>query len=561
MSNRKSIVFLSLGLIVLLVANYALGRFGGVKRSIVRQATLVNPNMRVTELRITAHDGRSPVRLVNSSGWRLEEPFSAGVDEQVVMRLIDALEFTAIDDTLSDAELLKLGRTRADFGLETPAFTLSLKGSKPCELHFGAYTASSNGVYVAVSDVDAVFVVPVSVIDRIDVPAVGFRQRSICNVGPESVSAFEIKRGTGAILGFDRDGESWKVGDLQASAPKVMELLSCVMSAKAKEFVWPIGVTNESRNATSSLLAVYGLDPESAVTVTLKCVDGIDRQLSFGIDADDHNVYALVQNGGAIVTIDAKLRELSQQEPVVFSDSRLFPFEASAVRSFVISDGGATYVVARSEGGAWTLDSPVVAPADATTANAILDKVLALSSSDVRKDGIRVSVTTNANAIVVERRNVLGDLRLEDLRSKDILKVDPSLVKRIVRVDSSSSDKPSSVVYVRDRHVWQVDTDGKVGVVNEAGIASALSVLNPLQAEKVERLKVTNADLSAYGLETPCMKIAIDLEKSDAVRKNILIGSPADGNGSRFVTLGSSDAVFVISEKTFSSLTAEIISE
>ena len=559
MDNRKSILAFLLGVMALAAAHLALTYCGGEGTRIVRRNTLIDPHGQVSAV-VVERRGAPTVRLMRSSLWRLVEPYSGSVDEQVVMKLVDALSLTPVEDSMSDAELLKLGRTRADLGLDAPAVTVSVSGAgDPERVCFGAHTASSNGVYAAVSGVDSVFVVPTSVVSAVDLPADRFRRRSLFLVGPESVSGFDIKRGTGSLLGFVRDGDRWKIGDVSASAAKVKALLSGVLTAEAVDFVWPVGATNEAQSATASLLAVYELDPETAVTVTMKCVDGKDRQVSFGGEAGENRVFALVQNGGAIVTVDAKLKELAVQDAVMFSDSRIFPYEASAVSSFTIADGSAGYVVARGEEGVWRLDAPVSAAADAATVNAILDKLLALSAVDVRSEGLKVSLTTNSEPVTVSAASALGGMRLEDLRSKEILKIDPVLVKRIVRTRSGGDGKPSVVVYGRERRAWNVDAGGRAGTVDEKGVMAVLSVLNPLRAGRIERLKVAPEDLARYGLEKPYLTVAIDQDREDAVRRNIQIGDATEGG--RFATVGSSDAVFVLPEETVSKLVSEIVTE
>lgn len=557
MNNRKSILFFLLGVLALAAVHVALTYCGGMDTRIVRRNTLVDPNRSVMSVSVVRR-GEPETRLVRSERWRLVEPFPGSVDEQVVMRMLDGLTLTPVADVISDAELLRIGRTRADFQLDDPPLVLTLCGSEgePERISFGACTPSSNEVYAAVSGVDAVFVLPSRILEAVSVPADRMRRRSLFLVGPESVSGFDVKRGTGSMLGFVRDGERWKLGDAQASAAKVKAFLSGVLTAEAVGFVWPVGATNEAQSASASLLAVYELDPESAVTVTMKCVDGKDRQVSFGGEAGENLVFALVQNGGAIVTVDAKLKELAQQEAVLFTDSRIFPYEAETVLSFTIADGDAGYVVARGEDGGWRLDAPVAAAADAETVNAILDKLLALSAADIRSEGLRVSLSTNAEPVVVSAGSALGRMRLEDLRSKDILKIDPVRVKRLVR-SRSGDPKPSVVVYGRERRAWNVEAGGRPGTVNERGVLSVLSVLNPLRAGRIERLKVAPEDLARYGLEKPFLTVAVDQDREDAVRRNILIG--AETEGGRFATVGSSDAVFVLPDEVVRKLGSALV--
>ena len=83
--------------------------------------------------------------------------------------------------------------------------------------------------------------------------------------------------------------------------------------------------------------------------------------------------------------------------------------------------------------------------------------------------------------------------------------------------------------------------------------------MNPLVAERVEKLKVSEKDLEAYGLDQPFMTLAVDQDREDAVRRNLMIGAPVDDG--RYATIGASDAVFVLSGETVSKLTLPLVFE
>ena len=89
------------------------------------------------------------------------------------------------------------------------------------------------------------------------------------------------------------------------------------------------------------------------------------------------------------------------------------------------------------------------------------------------------------------------------------------------------------------------------------GVLSVLSVLNPLRAGRIERLKVAPEDLARYGLEKPFLTVAVDQDREDAVRRNILIG--AETEGGRFATVGSSDAVFVLPDEVVRKLGSALV--
>lgn len=557
MKNRKIIVLLLSGILLLSVINAMFFLNGAGSGGIVSEVTILNPAEEVSSLRIERKCS-TPILLARSSAWRLVEPYSGDVDERVVLRLTDALSQTLVSDSISDSQLLRLGLSRRDFDLDEPRLRLRVAhGEKQSEYLFGSATPSGDGVYVAIDGVNMVFVMPSNLLAAVDVPADSFRRRSLFDAAPETVGAFAIKHPNGTMMKFAREGESWKVDGANASAEKVGRFLSDVLGSVAVDFVWPVGVTNESKSISSSLLSTYGLDPESALTLSIADVDGDGGMISFGKAASPNEVYALVQRGGAIVTVAASLKEQAMQGSLKYTDARLFPVESSSVAAFAVADGETSYSFSRGQNGEWRIETPVSAPADSACVNLLLNRILTITSSDVSVSGLSVSLSTNAAPVKVSREAVLGDLRFDDLRSKEILRIDPVTVKRIVMTSSDKNVKPTAVEYSRERRSWNVGESFQQGVVDENGIASVLSALNPLRAERIERLKVSASDLATYGLENPRLTVAVDQDIEKSLRRNIMIGNRTE-NGC-FATVGSSDAVFVISDETAGKISASIV--
>ena len=559
MRNAKSIIILLTIIAVAAALDYFV-YFGKGPSSTSKRTTLVDFQSEAASVRIERVGSPAVVLDRGLGGWRLTDPFASGADEQAVMKLVDVLTQTPVVEVISDSELLKLGRTRADFSLEEPVLTVTLTGmdKSVCRFMFGSATPTQDGVYASVEGIDAVFILGKPAFSFVDVRPDDLRQRSLLPLGGAWVTSFEIKREGIPLLEFLRTGAGWNVGSEKASSQKITEFIDDLTTASAVSFIWPVGSSNETDHATSSLLAGYGLDPDSAVTVTLNDINGKSRRLSFGKEADDGNVYALVQNGNAIVTVPSKLRDFARQDPVMFTDSRLFPVEARSVNGFSVSSDGSLYSLVRDKDGKWGLESPVVAPADQEASDALLSLILSLSPADVVKEnGVAVSVLTNMSKVLIPRERILGKRTFEDLRSREMLKIDAPLVKRIVSTVGGKTPKTASVVYDRERRQWNLDTEADGVAVNVKGVESVLSVINPLAAVRIEKLAVVAADLDDYGLDTPFLTVAIDQDSDETIRRNILIGKKT--RGGRFATIGSSDAIFVISDATVSRLSASIV--
>ena len=562
MRNMRIIVWLSVGIAALLGVNILLTFNDSQDTAIVQRTSLLPfPDDAVSLIEIS-RGGVVESVLTHTGSWRLVEPFAGSVDEAVVLKLLDALAYAPLDDSLGDQELLRLGRTRADFGLESPRLAVRIRaGASETAISFGSPTPSASGVYAAIDDVRAVFVVPSNTFAAVDVPASGFRRRTLFTSGEESVASFDVKRGAGEFMRFRREGDGWLMvqpTEGPASLTKIKKLLSDVMSASAVDFVWPVGGSNEVAEASDALLAGYGLGAESAVTLTLKGTDGSDRRISFGSDAGEGRVYALVHNGAAVVTVDAALKDLVSPGNSALADTRLFPYETSQVSGMSIVDDGVACMLAKNEDGTWRLDSPISAAASSTAVDSLLSAVLALRGGDTDENGVEVSISADERKVRVSRAALGPGFRLENLRSLEILKIDPSSVRRL-SVTGSGTNGTESVVYDRDRRAWSVEVSSVKGTVSENGVARVLGVVNPLEAGRIVKLKVSADDLGGYGLEKPRLTVAIDLEREDAIRRNILVGDATDGGC--FATVGASDAVFVLPESAVYDLSADIVEE
>ena len=562
MKNMRIIVWLLAGISLLVAANFFLSFNDTPETAIVQRRSLLTVPDDAVSLVEISRDGAVESVLTHTGSWRLVEPFPGSVDESVVKKLLDALAYAPLDDSLGDQELLKLGRTRADFGLDNPRLRVRVRaGDTDTSISFGTATPSASGVYAAIEGVHAVFVVPSNTLAAVDVPASGFRRRTLFTSGEESVASFDVKRGTGEFMRFKRDGDGWAMvqpTEGPASAPKIKKLLTDVMSASAYDFVWPIGGSNEVAEVSGALLAGYGLGAENAVTLTLKGTDGSDRRISFGSDAGEGRVYALVHNGSAIVTVDGSLKDMASLGNSAFADTRLFPYEASQVNGISIVDGGVTCMLAKNDDGSWRMDSPISAPASLTAVESLVSAVLALRGGDADEKGVEVSISADERKVHVARGSLGTHFRLEDLRSLEILKIDPASVRRL-SVTGTNTNKMKSVAYDRDRRAWSVEASSVPGTVSEGGITRVLGVVNPLEAGRIVKLKVSADDLGGYGLDKPRLTVAIDLEREDAIRRNILVGDATDGGC--FATVGASDAVFVLPESAVYDLSADIVEE
>lgn len=559
MNNRRIIGGLLALLVTTLAINVLLSR-RAPSTGLLRNRPLLDPALDIDAISIE-RPGEPLLAISRGDRWSMTKPFAVAADEQAILRLIDTFTSSSIEDVLLETELLKLGRTRDDFGFAEPCATISFSNSDRCFTYqLGERTPSSNSVYVAKTGLDAVLVVPARVLDLVSAPADAFRERVIFPYDPDFVLGFDVKLANAPLLALVREGENWQVDGGVASGVKVREFLSQIADANAIEFLWARDAATAQEGLSNARLSAYGLDAETALVVVFHCLDGSDQRILLGHDVGSDETYALVHNGNAVVTVPSSLKSALLQGSHTFADSRLFPVEESAVTSFSIQADDKTYLLARDADGSWRLDSPIVAPAAPEVVSAILGRLVSLTPRDFALEGLKVSVSTNLSSCLVSPTAVLGDACLEDLRSREILSIDPARVRRLVLTPQAKSERPAeTVAYSRERRAWDIESEeASPRTADENGIHRVLAALAPLRAERIVAISATVADLRKYGLENPFCTLAIDQEKEGAVRRNVLIGSE-DGKNGRFATVGSSEAVFILSKKTVSDLTASLI--
>ena len=102
MRNMRIIVWLSVGIAALLGVNILLTFNDSQDTAIVQRTSLLPfPDDAVSLIEIS-RGGVVESVLTHTGSWRLVEPFAGSVDEAVVLKLLDALAYAPLDDSLGD---------------------------------------------------------------------------------------------------------------------------------------------------------------------------------------------------------------------------------------------------------------------------------------------------------------------------------------------------------------------------------------------------------------------------------------------------------------------------
>ncbi len=572
MNNRRTYLWLISAIILFAASHIYLSWRGRPAHALItRTALLTTAPSEIAALSIETPETPKPLSFIKRTQWEMTSPFLASVERAQVDSLLDAFLNSFVQATFDEHELLRLGKSRIDFGLAQPRANVKLENAAGTETayQFGALTPSKRGIYVAVEGEDAIYVVDSRVWQYVARPLADYRKKTLFPEDiVERVQSFDIREGQRAFSRYVRKEGVWSQAGANAptegrvSNSRVEQFLKALATAQTESFVWPMGSSNESSIATSSLLAGYGLDAESAVTVTLKSSNGTDDQISFGSSAASNLVYALVQNASAIVRVPADLLKLA--DPANFTDARLFPYAAEAVTSLHLEDAGVGYSLAKTPSGEWTMSAPVVAPAEKETVETLLDNLLALKvplAGSTNEPPLSAAVGTQKGRsplTKVPRERVLANVALENLRSREMLAVPAAEISRLVLTKAGEA-KPLAVVYNSERREWLIEPPlaGEATQVDIPAVAAILAQVQSLKAQRIVKLKVAPADLRLYGLENPRLTLSIDSTQAGAVRRNILIGDAVEGGA--YATIGAADAVFVLPARALQAFSASLI--
>ena len=573
MNNLRATVFLCVGIAIIACGLYVLSfRTRAVATATTRNSLCTFALDDVKSFDVV-RGGTNLVALTrgDDGAWRIIAPYAAPADEAVVRRLVDAVTLLPLGDMRTEEELAALHEDLADFGLagDVRATVTLRSNSSAVSISFGAPTASGKEVYARTSGLRNVFTVANAAFDAVPLDADGFRRRALVASDAKDVTGIDLRVPESPFVKLVRGAGGWRLAapvEAPADAAAVEKLVAGLAEAEVAEFVLP-SASNPPPGGESAIkpsaLAPYGLSSDAGFAVTVRAASGAAEQIVFGAHRGTNLVYALVQNGTAVVAVDAALAELCRAGGASFRDSRVFPLGAGErLASVSLTAGSLVYVLAQGTNGVWRLEAPVVAQADPAAAAAMVDRVLRMRRSDVpdsppEKDGVRVSVATSAGVqpgVVVPVAFFEGCGAFADLRSKTLLALDPASVRRISVTPKGAAG--ITVAPSADRSKWNIE-GGPPATVSVDAVKKLLTALTRVDAAAVETVAATPDDLRRCGLDVPELTIAIDFEQADSTRRNLLLGGVAAGGG-RYATVGGADAVFILSRAVVQELTVKI---
>ncbi len=559
MSNSRYIVYLLIAIALVLGTHLFLDFSTDISPAEVFKVTVLRPEVKIKAISIAAAEKPIVTLEKGEKSWSVVEPLPGKADEREVLKLLDALTIVPFIESISDSELLRLGRSEKDFNLDEPRLTVTCKldnGEKVLE--FGSNTPSGDGIYAEIKDEPIVYVLNSEVYELFARKANHFRVHRLMTETPEHVRKLDIKLGSVPIASFTKKGYLWLLDNgMRTSNAKVLELITSLCQLEAVDFVWPTDAASALSEIPRSVLSGYGLDGDGTIKITIGGDDGRETRFAIGKEVGDGSSYVLTDLGRSIVTIegDMKAKLLASADALV--DNRLFPYEIEQITSVRLRKDDEEFLLKKGNDRVWRFESPMLAEVDAANMTAFLARLVSFTHEDTVAGGMEVFVNDDAEGAALANVMLFKAGNIEDLRSREIIKIAPETIKRIV-LDGTSIEKPMSAVYDASRRIWSAERPVGASKVNEAAVKAILSVFESLVAEKVVKIHPEPQDLRAFGLEDPYLIVSIDRSSFDVPRKNLLVGNETEGG--RYATIGVTDAIFILPTPILERLKYDIIS-
>ena len=282
--------------------------------------------------------------------------------------------------------------------------------------------------------------------------------------------------------------------------------------------------------------------------------------------------------------------------PSDLRDMRLFSERPERVRRVEIAVEGLLFVLTQDDA-RWKMEAPVAMRMDQGRVSAAVGQLLRLTGEElgvrseelgVRSEelGVRscVEVQTEEGAVSVTftrddeeghfyRVTMTGSAEMYQVACSN---VPPAFVDGQAALDLCDRTMLSFADdAVRKVTVRRTDGTGEAvqrGVGAEAGwrpteeareldtdaFEPFLAKINLLVAERIERPVAAQDDPYAFG--APWLEITLDVDAADAIRKTLVIGGEASGDG-RYAMIRGQDVVFVLGQESLAILEKRVVSE
>jgi hypothetical protein len=324
----------------------------------------------------TIRNGDDLIKVkIDGDSWKIVQPWTDSADLAVVDQLLNAIQFLRPDDVI---ENLGKGDTKRDkmkeFGLHRTRLSLHIDAKNASqEIQFGGDAAVPGKCYISMDDADAVYVVSNDLRKIVSKRPEEFRDHRIAPVLTTLITRVII-RTTGGEIELEKAQDNWTLlRPIRARANNdvLIDLLNRINQTQIVKFI-----PREKANGLTT-----GLDSSSvAVTLFANNDDKVEIQLG-GIDqTDENNIFVLLPERNALVTIEKAFAKLFEITPNELRDRKIARIPPDLVDRVTIERADQPKVLLSREEDQWRLIAPENIVANAKSVSHLFE---ALNSGEI----------------------------------------------------------------------------------------------------------------------------------------------------------------------------------
>lgn len=325
--------------------------------------------------------------------WGVVRPVSAKADAEAVKKVVDKIASLKASEFLPETP-----KSLAPFGLDKPALTVEVEmeaeapaapattqATKPVEppkpgakyvLHIGSPSRMGDKLYAKLDGSNEVFTVDKDLSKDLGPALNDLRDKKVVDIAPDAVTSVELALAEGKVKLEKKDG-AWKMSapiSGPASAENVKKLLDKIAGLKAAEF-----------KDDAAAAEVYGMaSPAGTITLRQAGQDEAITLLVGGRSASGEMTFVKSAAGKSIAVVPTADAAELLAEGATYWDPQLLKLAPEAkVAKIELRRTDDTYNLAKDANGAWTLSTPLAAPADKDNVNKVLDRLENLKAEKI----------------------------------------------------------------------------------------------------------------------------------------------------------------------------------
>ena len=409
----------------------------------------------VTRLEIKGAD-RDFVFDRKQGKWSFSRPLQVRAASGEMDGILSGLEFLESRRRLSERAISDAKLTLADYGLEKPRASVTLRTPKSeSTLFLGNEARQGDALYVQVKGSKEVHLVDKYLATRIEKKIEDYRERSLFEFTGDQVQRIEL-RAAGKLVELARTNQNWRIVqplNARADRNRVDEFLRQLASLRAEDFL------SEDPAASRE----YGIEePSQEISVRIEKQDAVNTlTLGTKLKSDDKKLAARVKGQNSIVSVPSAFAADAARPLNEIRDRDVAPFAAADIREIEVRNRAATLLLQKTND-QWRIIQPEKMAAD----NELVDKLLArLSGMQVKEFSADVLTDLDKYGL----KAPLGQVVLRDRTSEP-------KVPALAETNAPPSVASAAAIVLLDLAVGKADPVKKLAYMKRADESSIYAV-------------------------------------------------------------------------------------